>query len=338
MTSEKGLKSEETIRRVLAEYDLSPDKARPVRGGCQVDTIEGKRLLKRSWRTQEALDLAYEATDYLMSQGFKHIAPIRLSKYGDPWVKENGQLYYLTDWITGKEFIMDRPAKLKEGIQALARMQSAAIGFVPSSDHSRERRETWGERFQGKLAELERCRELVEGIEEPSEFDSLFLTEVDGFIERGKTSIQMLEQADYKTLVEEARQEGGICHRDFVGTNLIRNRRREVFIVNFDNCHLDLKVFDLGRLLAWALPGFGWDFDLVVSLLAEYTESIPLKKDDLRLLAAYLCFPQRMWFLSRRHYLEPVPEPGAMDMIQEVLVEQPVHQEFMRQCIRHYRL
>lgn len=338
MARDKGLKSEEIIRKVLAEYDLPSDKANPVREGYQVDTLDGRRLIKRSWRTPEALELASEATDYLISRGFKYVAPIRTSKYGDPWVRENGQLYYLTDWINGKEFMMDRPAKLLEGVQTLVQMQLAATGFIPSSTYGRERWHTWNERYRDKVAELEQCRELVEQIDAPSEFDSLFFTEADGFIERGRLSLHLLEQTDYKALVEEASLEGGICHRDFVGRNLIRNRRREIFVVNFDNCQLDLKVFDLGRLLSWALPGLGWDFELAVDLLSRYTESIPLKKDDLRLLASYLNIPQRMWFLSRRHYLERVFEENDIGVLQEQLVEQPVHQEFIRQFIQHFKL
>lgn len=323
--------------RVLAEYDLSVDKARPVRGGYQVDTYEGRRLIKRSRALPDAIFLASQALDHLISRGFHNVVPIRPTKYGDPWVKEAGQLYYQTDWISGKEFSIKRSEQLLEAIMLLARMQSAAVGFAPSSPAAgREKWHTWTERYQERLDDLKGCSEIVEKNGICSEFDSLFITEVEGFIEQGRLSVELLNQADYRGLVEEARREGGICHRDFVGRNLIRSRRREIYIVNFDNCQLDLKVFDLGRLLSWALPNFGWDFDLAEGTLSRYQEVIPLKKDEILLLASYLNFPQRLWFLARKNYLEPSGGRNELEGLQEFLVEQPVRQEFIRQFLKHY--
>lgn len=342
MGRERELLPEWLNENILWEYDLPAEKAIEVRGGFKIETAEGRRLVKLARTTPEAITLAYAALQYLRDRGFHQVAPIALTKYGDPYIKiENqaeNQLYYLTDWISGKECQLEMLPQLKEAVATLARMQAAVEGFSPPPTPSRERWHQWPGRYRQRLGELERCREMVEQGSVATEFDTLFLTEVGSFIEQGYFSLEWLDEAGYPQLVEEARRTGGICHSEFLGRNLIRNRRGEIYVVNFDNCQLDLRVFDLGRLLSRVLPRYSWDLELTVGLLDLYQERKPLSAGELMVLISYLNFPQRFWRLARRHYLEGVEEENEVRQLQDLLLEQPVKEDFVLGFLRHYRL
>lgn len=338
MGRERGLLKEQLNDNVLWEYDLPAEKVKEVKGGYKVETDDGRMLVKVARSTPEALNLAREAVSYLISRGFRRVAPIRSTKYGDAYVEVDGHLYYLTDWISGKECQLEKFPQLQDAIATLAQMQAAAVGFIPPPSPGREKWHTWPERYQNRIGEIEECREVVERKDYGSDFDSLFITEAERFIEQGRFSLHLLDLADYQAQVEESRREGGICHRDFVGRNLIRNRKKEVFVVNFDNCQLDLRVFDLGRLMARVLPRYYWDIELAVNLLSIYEDISPLRPEELLILLSYLNFPQKLWRLARRYYLESAVLDNEVKILQELMLEQPVHQDFVRRFIRHYQL
>ena len=133
-----------------------------------------------------------------------------------------------------------------------------------------------------------------------------------------------------------------ICHGEFIGRNLIRNRRQEVFVTNFDLCRLDLRMYDLATLLKRGLPRYGWDFDIACNLLRLYELKNPLYPGELDILLAYLNFPHRFCKVAQDYYLNiPNQFSGDPQIIQDLelaLLELPLQQDFVWQFVRQFDL
>jgi CotS family spore coat protein len=319
---------------VLWEYDLPAVKVQVVQGGYKIETRSGPRFLKVTQSDPEAIMLADAGMRYLIKQGFSQVSPFILTKYGDAFVRLNDHTYYLTKWIKGKELQLGRWSHLEEAVATLARMQASAKGFMPPMVPTRESWGLWPDFFSLRLLELEECLKLAETKDRPSEFDILFLSEADQVLEQARITLEMIVDSPYQELVEEARAEGSLCHHDYTGRNLIRTRGKGVYVVNFDNCQLDIHLFDLAELFARVLPCYGWDLDLTRNLLITYNKELYLDPRHLEVLMAYLSFPQRFWQISRAYYLEG--EPNSQEHIhslRQVLLELPLHQDFIQQCL-----
>lgn len=339
MSREREVLREQLNASVLFEYDLPAQKVKSIRGGYKVETAAGTKFLGAVHTDPAALILAHAAIDYLLQRGFKGTAPIELTKYGDPFVQVGTTYFYLSPWIKGKELQLEKVSYLQEAVITLARMQLAARGFVPPPGvQSRERWFSWQQLFRERLSELEHCGEIAGERDLSAGFDSLFVAELPHFIEQGLCALEWLEQGSYLQVAEEARRQGGICHRDFVGRNLLRTRRKEIYVVNFEHCRLDLNLFDLARLILRALPYYHWDGDLAVALLRLYQELIPLRREEMIILLSYLYFPHRMWRLARRCYLEEAAEEDAFSSLQELLLAEPLQRELVIHLIKNYHL
>lgn len=339
MSREREMLREQLNTSVLQEYDLPAQKVKSVRGGYKVETAAGTKFLASTQADPAALVLAYAAVDYLLKRGYKGTVPIELTKYGDPFVQIGPACYYLSPWIKGKELQFERASHLQEAVLVLANMHLASRGFAPPPGvHSRERWLSWQQLFKERLGELERCGEMAEEKDFSGGFHSLFAAELPHFVEQGLHALEWLEQGAYFQVAEEARRQGGVCHGDFAGRNLLRTRRKEIYVVNFEHCRLDLHLYDLARLMLRALPHHRWDGDLAFALLRLYQELVPLTPEEVTILLAYLYFPHQVWRLARRCYLEEAPQEDAFSLLQELLLTEPLQREMVVYLAKQYHL
>ncbi len=325
---------------VLREYDLPADKVYPLDNGFKIETRQGPRFLKVAKVNPEALVLAEAALEWLINRGFTQVVPIIRSKYRDPFVQVNDQLYYLTGWIKGKALQLGRKSHLQEAIFTLAKMHAAAKGFQTPVTTSQEKWGQWPDGLSRRLLDIEISLKIAESRSHPSEFDLLFRSGALEVIEQIQNAIVLLINSPYLEMVEQAQKTGTICHGDYGGRNLIRTRKAEVYLTNFDNCCLDICMFDLGQLLNRVLPGYGWDLDLALSLLNLYETEVPLAPGEAGVLLAILSFPQRFWQIACQYYLKS--EEGHLEdyhrSLEQIYLELPLQQDFIWQFAQYFNL
>ncbi|NPV27353.1 MAG: CotS family spore coat protein [Firmicutes bacterium] len=332
MGSERDQLCEEINTAILWEYDLPALKIKPVSDGYKVETVRGTKFLKEAHATEEELWLAFEAVEHLNRRGFSLAPRFIPTKFGEPMVKVADQVYYLTDWLDGKEYNLGKLSHLANAAGLLCQMQQAAVGFRPSSvPVSRERWGKWPQLFVERLEDLRRCRDIANERMFLTEFDQLFLGLIDGVLGQAEQSLEVMSGQPYREVVAREQAEGGLCHHNFTSRNLIRQKRR-FFITGFDGCRLDIRLYDLGRLLLRYLPRYYWDVEVLVHVLQTYAKGYKLSRTERLVLWSYLNFPHRLWRLARRHYLEGTDSEARLTKaIQELIVEQKEYQEFLRQ-------
>jgi CotS family spore coat protein len=107
-------------------------------------------------------------------------------------------------------------------------------------------------------------------------------------LKMGKSALRALKQSDYLQLCSRTR--ATLCHGDGGPTNFIRTSKG-MYLIDFETLRLDLRAYDLYRVIFNSCKGNGWNFGIIKSILDGYQSVNKLKSSDFRMLQILLRFP-----------------------------------------------
>ncbi|MDA8233641.1 MAG: CotS family spore coat protein [Clostridia bacterium] len=292
-------------QELLEKYPLTIRSITPVRGVWRLDTNRGPYCLKKTTLDLTKLKFILRAMDYLSKKGFSRLALPLPTIDGHYFVTTGEGQYYLTPWLRGRE------ADFRVGwhgvlaAETLAGLHLASRGYVPEIKNLRDYVGTWPQRWLNALKELEIFRDVARQKIVKTGFDKGFLAVVDYYLAQGKSALELLRIAGYHETVKKNRQQMTLCHRDYTYHNLLINRYRQVYVLDFDYCAFDHKEGDLARFIRKVMEKNHWKWEKALPLLLEYEKTIPLQKEERLLVLAALTFPQTFWRLAGKYYHEP---------------------------------
>ena len=315
---------------VLRAYDLNVKKIKPIRNGFKIKTKRGSKFLKQATGSEADLNFIFNVLEQLARQGFYKIARFLPTKYGDPYVRMGDNFYYLTDWIEGKECNLKKPLVLEESVRTLAQLHKASLN-MPAPPLKRSRLGQWPEIYNQTLVELQEFKIMALEKMFPTEFDRLLLNKVDYFYHQGQGAMETLANSRYQELVEAEEQKGVLCHRDFIGRNLIRAKDGEIYLIDFDHCGFDLAMYDLSRFLNKHLPKHGWDQEVARFALNTYNSVRKISKDEYQVLRALLEMPRKFHRLANQYYQHKRDwaEEDFIRKLKGILKREQVRSEFL---------
>jgi CotS family spore coat protein len=273
---------------ILREYDLIPERARQVRGVLRLKTRSGYRMLKRVNTSEARLKFVFEALEYIYPR-FSHVPRFIRTKYADPYVVTMQGLYYLTDWLPGREAELKKPKHLFIATEMLGRLHQAGKGY-----------EAHGFVDAGKgdfLATLTTYRTKIDSYVEfateranQTAFDLHFLAQKDQLITLMEHALEQLQSSPYHEVLESAKDAKTLCHGSFSKQNVLIDGKT-ASIVDFDHCHYGPPVCDIGAFLHRYMPKYSWDVEVGQSILDIYQGVRPLSQEEMHVLLAYMSFP-----------------------------------------------
>lgn len=323
---------------ILREYDLRSVKR--IKGGpraWKVATDRGDRFLKLARCTRKELDFVRQVLEHTANHGFKRVARFIVTKFGDPFIHDGLNFYYLTDWIEGKECSLGKLPHLEEAVFTLAEFHQAAREFTPRKRESEVAREEpirqewgiWQKMFGEKAGRIQEAARAYEGRNSPgSQLAQLISSKASSIYAWAIQALKLLEQGNFQELVERDRKSRTISHRSYTGSNIILGKKgRGAFVVDFDHCVHDVQVYDLARLMGRALPKYQWDIVLAQQIVDWYSCIRPLNELELNALVAYLAFPHRLY-----RFFE-LSGPGG-DLEEEARLAGRFQQELLQEELR----
>ncbi|TCP54791.1 CotS family spore coat protein [Tumebacillus sp. BK434] len=276
---------------VLREWDLAIEKIKAVRGVLRIKAPGGYRALKKVSATESRVRFVQQAVDHLAGRGFPNVPRFIRTKYGDPYVVHPTGIYYLTDWMPGKEADLKKAKNVFLAAETLAKLHSAGAGFE-ADGFGQETREDfsaqWG-RFQAKLQSYDTS---LADRREQNAMEDAYRTHRSELNKMIHHAAEQLAHSPYGQILEWARDNKTICHGSYSRQNLIVDKER-MSVVDFDHCHYGHPVHDLGALLTRYMPRYEWDAAIGFSILDVYRAVREVTAEEMTVLAAYLSFPQR---------------------------------------------
>lgn len=302
-------------REFLGEYDLDVmlfermglkvSQIIPVRSVFRIGTDKGFYCLKKLRFPEGDMDFIFEAIKHLESRGFDNTFKVVKQNNGDNFISFNGEKYFLTQWIDGRECDFLNPLDLEAAIGLLAGLHKAAVGYEPSErPASRYYYGKWPVKFKKRISEMELMKERVLTQTQRNDIDKIYLDYVDMCIKDGEEAIQLLGETGYESISREEAAKGGFIHHDFAHHNIIHTFDGKSYVVDFDYCIMDLRIHDVGSLILRNMKKTGWDIDKALLILDAYDHLNPLSNEELKVLVPFFLFPQDFWMISRQYYIE----------------------------------
>ncbi|MBB6735645.1 phosphotransferase [Cohnella zeiphila] len=204
-------------------------------------------------------------------------------------VSPKGELFVLTPWISGRKPSPRSLIDMRACGIALARFHKAgraglkgkfaysAIGTWPSTLRTRERF------IKKKIVKAKR-----NGFRLPI---SRFLQQNGPEILRyASMAKSLLGTSGYQSYRRNPRKTAVLCHGDGGPSNFILNKKG-TYLIDFETLHVDLRAYDLYRVIYNSCKDYQWDFSIAKAILDGYRQVSRLKRSDYRLIEVWLRFP-----------------------------------------------
>ena len=290
---------------VMHKYNLELVSAEKVRSAYKIITGNGKFCLKRMKHGRNKVKNGCILTEELLSNKFTNTAKYFRTKDGDFSVSHKKNIFYLTEWIEGYECDLTNIDEAIKCTKLLAQFHNISNKIDHNKIHIPNNLKNWPKIFASNLNDLEKSKTIIINKRIKSEFDVLFLENIDNFYNRGIFAINMLNKSEYCKLSKLANDNKIICHNSFYYQNIIK-KDGEYFIIDLDSIMIDLQISDLGKLIRRLMfkKTYGWDFNFAKALIEAYNSTNRLSREDLEIMLALIIFPHKFWKLGKKRYMK----------------------------------
>lgn len=295
-------------KRYLAQYDLcvelfdrfnlSVDDVVPVRGVYMASTNKGEKILKKVNYTKEELKFIYSILSYIRNK-FSRIVDFVKTKDGEIYTIWDGNMYCIMDVVQGKECNFSNPIDLSAAAKGICELHYASEGFK-NSMNAKYNNGKLIDTFKRRIQEMEFFKNIASVHTNKTEFDGIFLDNVDYYIDEIKKSTDMLQKSYYYKLCSEE-DKIAICHHDLAYHNILINNE-EAYFVDFDYAIIDLKAHDLCNFINKVEKNFAFDIEKSITIIESYCTKNSLNKRELEVLHAMLTFPEDFYSISKDYY------------------------------------
>lgn len=295
-------------KKYLAKYDLCMELFHrfnlkvydviPVRSVFLLCTDNGEKVLKKVNYTIEELNFINNAMKYIKKH-FERVMDFVETSDGEIYTMWNNDMYCVMNMVEGRECDYCNPVDISIASRGLGELHKASEGF--RSNFSKKY--TSGkliDNFRRRLSEMEFFCSIANMHENKSEFDNVFLSDVEFYVDEIKKSIDILEKSPYYKLCSEE-DKVVLCHHDLAHHNILINNE-EAFFIDFDYSVIDLKVHDLCNFINKVIKNFAFDIEKVQNILGDYAKTNNLDEREIKVLYGMLTFPEDFYSISKDYY------------------------------------
>lgn len=316
---------------VLDAFGLEYKNIIPRKDGYIVGSPSGMRILRKTSLSPDRIAFIHSVKEHLSGNGFSNTDRFQYTLDGFPCYTAQNGTYVVTEAVDGRECNFDSKSDIIGASRLLANMHKASKGLLPSDNAaSKDDLGKLPVYFRKRLDELKKLKKIAK--KGKSKFDYLFLEYVDYFYNEGEDVLEQLLDSKYAELVDIARKQGIICHHDYTHHNII-SCSDGFYVVNFDYCCFELKIYDIANFLRRKMRKCSWDISEARLIIEEYRKIEDIGADELDVMKLLLRFPQKFWRVANKYYNSnrSWSEKSYVSKMQEVLDEVEQHKKFLEQ-------
>lgn len=293
------------VNYLSLKYDMDIQDIKPVKNVARIVTAQGDKCLKRVKYKKGHFLFIMSAMKHLLDNGFKGVIPFIPTSSGEYFVELEEGYGFLTDWILSRECDYSNPIDLKMAAVTLARLHNASQGFTAGEEA--EPRIGWGKwinKFSGRIADMKLFKEIIESKSYLSDFDKVYLENVDHYVNQGNSAIEHLKDSRYIELTEREMCEKSFCHHDYAHHNVLISGNFDVYIIDFDYCICDTRLHDLASLVIRNMRHGNWNMEKAQYIIDCYLKAGHLEIDEVAVMNGFIEFPQDFWQVGLQYYIE----------------------------------
>lgn len=299
-------------KNYLCDYDLSLEFFNeigikvndiiPLRKVFVIYTDEGNKILKRVTYGEDRISLISDSLDYV-KQNYKNVIAYHKFKDNLSYKKWKGDFYIIMDVLDGREASFSNPIEINlcgESIALLHKASKGLRGYLKDKYNKDYLDISLKDKIKKSFDELFCMKALVNNYKYKNEFDELFITNIDRYLEEIKQVKKELEESKY----EDLRTLGdtiSLCHNDLAYHNFL-TRNNQINIIDFDFMTIDLRVMDIGDFILKCIKNSGFDIDKMLTCIDGYERISTLKQEEKELLYILIKFPKDFYTISKDYY------------------------------------
>ncbi|MFT8350857.1 CotS family spore coat protein [Clostridium saccharoperbutylacetonicum] len=289
-------------------YSLDIENIEKVKNSYKIITKDNKYCLKMIKYEFTHFYFILSAIKHLQRNGFINIPSFIMNKEKSEYGCINGKYVYLTKWIPSRESNYDNPLELARVSSTLSKLHKCSKGFtLEGGMNPRIGWFSWLKVFETRKNEILDFKNRINQKAYKSDFDLLYLGNIQAEIKRAEKSIVGLQKNNYVKLMEKEVFERGFCHHDYAHHNILIDSNKRINIIDFDYCILDSHLHDLGSLLIRTMKDGKWEREKADLIFESYKENMEVSKEELPIIREFIRFPQAFWQIGLQVYWEQQP-------------------------------
>ena len=293
---------------VEENYSLNVDNIEKVKNSYKIITKDEGYCLKVIKYQFSHFYFILCAMKHLQGNGFNNIPEFIMNKDKKEYGSIDGKYAYLTKWIPSRVSNYDNPIELAMVSSELAKLHQCSKGFnLEKNMKPRIGWFSWGNVFETRKNEIIDFKNRINQKAYKSDFDLLYLENIEREIKRAEKSIIGLQKNNYVKIMEREVFKRSFCHHDYAHHNILIDDNKNINIIDFDYCILDSHLHDLCSLLIRNMKNKKWEKEKCDLILDAYSENMEVKQDEMPIIREFIRFPQTFWQIGLQVYWEQQP-------------------------------
>lgn len=292
------------ISRLLKQHwNLNVELVTRHRNGyCNVYRVtsrEGEYALKKyGWATN--LPLQTTLMLHLQDRGFLNVPFLIKDRENNPIVHQGNEAFVLTKWVRGHNADFCNVSTLRQLARLLAHFHNHSCNIDIDEKHIQHLQYGALEEGPSKLVDItigqydtrtmsKRLRQWANSYPCPALQRTLFFMN----LARAQLPVEV-----YKNLLHQELADRCAVHRDFNTSNILQTSDGQLYLIDFDDCSLNIRVGDLAFFCHLHM---GSKAQHLLDILRSYHKIRPLSTAEFMVLKSLLLIPgQVYWMLHLR--------------------------------------
>lgn len=301
--------NKEEIKKVVEKnYDIKVSDVEKVKNTYKIMTEERDYCIKIINYEFKHFYFIISAINHLQENYFSKIPDILKTNSHKQYIKIENSFAYLTEWVPSRVSNYDNPLELALVSQKLGELHKCSRGFkVDSKMKPRIGWGNWIKVFNTRCEEILDFKKRINQKAHKSEFDDIYLREIDSQLYIAYKAIKEIREANYYDLIMKEIFSLGFCHHDYANHNVLVDMNGNINIIDFDYCMLDTHLHDLCSLLIRAMKYDRWEKSKADLIINNYNKVIEVTDDEYSLMKGFIRYPQSFWQIGLQYYWEQQP-------------------------------
>lgn len=326
------------INRVVEiNYDVDIKNIEKIKNAYKIDAKDGRYCLKVIGYQFPHFYFILSAMKHLQKKGFETIPYILKTKSNSDFIRLGDKYAYVTEWIPSRMSNYDNPIELGKVAEKIGELHTCSTGFrLDRNMRPRYGWNKWISTFSTRCDEILDFAHRISQKARKSEFDRLYLANINEELERGIRAIDGLKRNNYFKIMNKEVMRCGFCHHDLAHHNILVDKNGELVVIDFDYCILDSHIHDLSSLMIRAMKDGKWTHDKADLILNNYSLSNYVTNEELAIMKYFIKFPQAFWQVGIQYYWEQQlwGEEFFVNKLKKYLDDREEREEFLEGYFR----
>ncbi len=311
---------DERIAGLLAQYEVEIYRAGRTKGAWILETDKGLKQFCGTPFSEGKVAFEQKVKQFARERGFAQVDGYVATAEGNYLVQgPYGENFILRDWFSGEECDARNTAHVQKAVAALAELHNCLTGMELSEEEQElVSQSNLAEVLERRNRELRRVRTYIRSKKQKNSFEQKFLEQFSVQYAQAERAALLLDEKEYNDYRDKCRKEGRMLHGNYTHHSVLFLEETTA-VIGFDKSVAGIQIQDFYQIFRKVMEKWDWEEELGRQMLAAYESIRPIPKEEKRILAILLTYPEKFWKVANQYYNNRkswIPEKNMQKLLQ----------------------